>query len=132
MSLENIKTAIYKHIDLQVFGVPVLYTNEEKETQTGPHLIAMVLPAKTDSVGLNSIDKEQGIVQIDIMIKSGGGEIESAKLVDKVIDAFPRGLKLIENNQEICFNHKGWPSGDLQLGDWVKTPVSIRFHSFAG
>jgi hypothetical protein len=88
-----------------------------------------VLPAETDTIGLASLNKANGLLQIDVKIKSSRGQIKAATIVDDVIAALPRGTELIEGVTKVRIDQAASASQGIQDGAWYTVPVRIPFYS---
>jgi hypothetical protein len=92
-----------------------------------PFLRVFVLPAQTETVGLATINRHRGIIQIDCVVAAGGGEIDASDLAGSVIATFPRGAEITSGTTTIRVNQQGWAGPGQQEPDRYFVPVSIPY-----
>jgi hypothetical protein len=129
MNYENILKALFAYLD-GVAGLPAIYwPNVSETTPSGDHLVAWVLPAESDTIGLASLNMANGLLQIDVKIKATKGQIKAAVIVDDVIAAFPRGTELTEGVTKVRIDKAASVSQGIQDGAWYTVPIRIPFYS---
>lgn len=133
MSLTTIMTSVYDRIKAATWSVPVFYNNIEydgptESPPTGNHLLPYVLPSRPRTIGLNSLSQEIGLIQFNIMVEKGKGEIVSARIVDEILAVFPRNLQLDGLRIDRA------PGADVAFykGAWYITPVTIEYQNLEG
>ena len=123
MAIETIKTAIYTKLET-LAGLPtIFYSNVGGVLPTGSYIRPDVLPATTDAVGIATTDRESGIFQVSIFTVKGGGELESARIAQTLLNGFPRNLQL----SGVRFDVTGSVNPSLYEGNWQITPVSFTY-----
>lgn len=132
MSLVTIQQAIFSRLDGSSLP-PRWYPNRSgvgasQAQPTGDHLRVDILPAITDSIGLNSLDQERGILQVTVMTKPDTGTIPAAKIVEQVLALFPRNTELRQDGLRVRFDRTGYPGPSMQDGAWYATPVTIPYN----
>jgi len=125
MSLTDIKTGFFKAISSAGLG-DVAWPNIPYSGKP-PYLRVTVLPAQTESVGISSIDRMIGIIQIDCVVAAGGGDISASEKADDVIAAFPRLTRITEGTTTIEINRTGWAGPSQQEPDELFIPVTIEY-----
>lgn len=123
MALEEIKTSIFTHLET-LAGLPAIhYPNVDDVLPTGEYIRPDVLPADTDPLGIVTTDRETGIFQVSIFIPKGQGELDAARVAQKLLDGFPRNLQLAG----VRFDRSGSVEPSLFEGKWQMTPVSFTY-----
>lgn len=123
MALEQIKTSIFDHLET-LSGLPdIHYPNVAGTIPTGEYIRPDVLPADTDPVGIITTDRETGIFQVSIFIPKGQGELDAARVAQKLLDGFPRNLALTG----VRFDKSGSIGPSLFEEKWQMTPVSFTY-----
>ncbi len=123
MALEEIKTSIFDKLE-SLAGLPAIhYPNVDATIPTDEYIRPDVLPADTDPLGIVTTDRETGVFQVSIFIPKGQGELEAAKVAQKLLDGFPRNLQLTG----VRFDRSGSIGPPLFEGKWQMTPVSFTY-----
>lgn len=125
MSIAEIKKGVFKAISSAGLG-DVVWPNVPF-TGKPPYLRLFVLPAQTETVGLNSIARLRGIIQIDCVVTAGGGEIEASEKAEAVLAELPRLTRIVEGSTTIEINATGWAGPGLQEPDKYFIPVTIPY-----
>ena len=119
----DIKNAVFGAIS----GVAsVAWPNVPYEGNT-PYVRPHIMPAMTDTVGLSGIDHHMGIIQVDCVVATGGGEIEASALADTVIALFPRGARFTSGSTTVQINKASWASSGQQSPNIYFVPVTIPY-----
>lgn len=105
---------------------PIIFPNATGTTiPTEQHLRAYILPADTETVGLNSWNVERGIIQISVYDKVGVGVVAPYTLAEEVLALFPRGL--VTSAFKV---HRAGSIGPAVIdGGWVAVAVSIPYEN---
>lgn len=136
MSVEtDIRTGVFSHIQDGAILItdssdliPVVWPNVDLNPSK-PYLRVNIIPIPTQAVGIKSLNRHTGIVQIDAVVESGVGEIKALEYVEQILALFPRNTYLQENTTEIGFVELGSVGPPLQEtdGDGYYIPVSIPY-----
>jgi hypothetical protein len=129
MSLAEITESVYTHLNDEALA-PVYVANYESKAlpqpPDGEHLKLFVLPLPTDTLGLVTPARENGLVQVNVFVKDGTGVVRPATLAQQVLDTFARGLKLTG----VQFDVVGSIAPSFEIGGWYVTPVTIPYRNF--
>lgn len=103
---------------------------------TNGYLRLNVIPAETSPAtlgdGTGALDHQEGILQIDAIVKTGGGVGAALVMADKVLTLFKRGTRLTKNSVTLVIRsasrgkhteHQGWISVPAFLQYFSQTPV---------
>lgn len=124
MSLSNIQSEVFDRII--TLGMLTYFPNiKEPDLIQDDHLRVDVMPNTTDSIGLNDIDMEKGIVQVRVFTKIGSGSIQSAVTAKQVLDLFPRNTQLTSCR----FDKTGTINSAFMDGSWWVTPVTLQYQN---
>lgn len=125
MALSDIKTALFNRLESLV-GLPdIFYPNISADIPTTDYIRPDVLPATTDSIGVNNIDQERGVFQVSIFVEKGKGELEAARIGQIILDGFPRNTNLLD----VRIDRTGTIERSFFDGKWAITPVSISYQN---
>lgn len=128
MSLNAVQAAVFKRLKASPpSALPIAYPNIAGQQPTTDYLRVNVLPAQTETVGVATLSRERGIVQIDVMTRAGIGAIKAGEYAAAVLALFPRNLTLTEAGEAVRFEREGWAAPALQDGSWYQVPVSIPY-----
>lgn len=128
MSLNAVQSAVFKRLKASPpSALPIAYPNIAGQQPTTDYLRVNVLPAQTETIGLEDTALERGIVQIDVMTRAGIGAIKAGEYAAAVLALFPRNLRLTEAGEAVRFEREGWAAQALQDGSWYQVPVSIPY-----
>lgn len=125
MSLINIQTALLARLEAQGGLPPIYFPNSSEALPTTNYISPMVLPANTQSLGLSTTDRENGIFQILIYVKKGTSELEASRIALQILDTFPRNLTLTG----VRINVAGSIGPTMFDGSWAITPVTIPYQN---
>lgn len=128
MSLNAVQSAVFKRLKAAPpSSLPIAYPNVAGQLPTTDYLRVNILPADTQTVGLQDFDIERGIVQIDVMTSVGIGALKAGEYAAAVLALFPRGTTLTEAGEAVKFDVRGSVAPALQDGSWYQVPVSIPY-----
>lgn len=125
--LSQIKTSLFDRLIANT-ALPVLFSNVDTDVPTVPHLRVFVLPANTDTIGINSLGKEMGIFQINVHTLKGSGELQGVTIAEQMLDLFPRNLTLTG----VRIDTYGSIAPDIFSDGWHITPVSFQYQHIRG
>lgn len=95
------------------------------------YLQASLLRGSTQLVGISEWDEHAGILQVDVLFKSQGGELDPLDVADAVADWFGRGTRLTNGGIQVDVYEKPSIASAFSNGDgYMKIPVSIRYRCF--
>lgn len=124
MALDAIAEDVFATLSAAPGLPPVVYPNVGVDVPAAPHLRVFILPANTDTVGLNSFEVEQGIIQISVYEAQGQGAIGPYATAELILNTvFPRGFSTL-NFRVIKAGSLGPAIVD---GAWYVVPVSISY-----
>ena len=105
---------------------PIVYPNEASPAvPDAAHLRADILPADTESIGLNSWDVERGIIQVSVYEKRSAGIVHAHEIAELVLALFPRGFSAPGFKV-----HRAGSIGPAVIdGAWLAIPVSIPYQN---
>jgi hypothetical protein len=109
-------------------SLTVAYPNTPFDPTTAPYIEPFILFTATAFAGMN-IEQQRGMLQIDVNYRDGGGIVVPMSMIDWMVAAFPRNLRIplpISGNC-IEFMRTGYASPPLVDGGWVKIPVNFEF-----
>ena len=129
MSLSAIKTAVFDRL-IAEGSLPALYFNNvEDTTQPLPpvsnHLRPFVLPSDTRTIGVRTLNQEVGLIQVNVFVGKGQGEITSSDIASQILDLFPRNLDLVACR----IDDIGSIAPSFFDRGWYITPVSIPYQN---
>lgn len=128
MSLNAVQAAVFKRLKTSPpSALPIAYPNISGQQPTTDYLRVNVLPAATETIGLNDTARERGIIQIDVMTRAGTGAIKAGDYAAAVLALFPRNLRLNEAGEAVRFEREGWAAAALSDGAWYQVPVTIPY-----
>ena len=126
MSVNNdIRVAVFDRISTADI-LPVAWPNVHYDG-TKPYCRVFFLSVPTSALGIRQLNLYEGIVQVDVVVSSGVGEIVAIGYCDQFINLFPRNLYLTQNTTEIGFIEPGYPGPAIQEDDGYFLPVSIPY-----
>lgn len=130
MSYSIIQEAFLKDWQSQAFGLPVFYEGRNS-TPTVDHLRLSFLPVsnRAASLGADGSNEVIGILQADVVMRTGRGTGEMLAVVDLIVDAYPTGRRISEAGQSVVI----WgaePSSIRSDGGWQKISISINFSAY--
>lgn len=124
MSNVALLTSIFTYLE-SISGLPdVFYPNINNATIPDDYLEVLVLGARPDDIGLSSVTKNGGIIQINVNTKENTGVIHSSGIVDAVIAAFARGT-VIDN---IRIDKTPYASQGIPIDAKFKVPITITYN----
>ena len=90
------------------------------------------LPNQTETLSVGQgRQMHQGILQVSVYWKAGVGYVKPLDVVDRIIQHFAKGTRIISGAVKVKIDNKPWVSGPLQEGDRVQFPVTIPYRCFA-
>lgn len=118
---------IYTYIS-NIQNIPkVLYPNITYTTQNADHVKVDVLSSPTDDIGVNSVRRISGIIQLSVMVNLGKGEIYAAKIADTIVSNFERGTKITFETYSININRTPHISSGIATDTFYMKPITIRY-----
>lgn len=128
MSLNAVQVAVFKRLKASPpASLPIAYPNVSGQLPTTDYLRVNILPAQTETIGVTTLSRERGIVQIDVMTRAGIGATKAGDYAAAVLSLFPRNLALTEAGEAVRFEREGWAAPALQDGTWYMVPISIPY-----
>jgi hypothetical protein len=117
---------------LNTLNLPTHWENGPSFTPpaTGAYLKESFMPGEALPFGVFQADILGGIYQVTVMARKGSTKGGSIAEVSAVLNAFPRGLRLVYSGQSVTILTT-WRSGGFESGDRWAVPVSIRFRGVA-
>lgn len=125
--LSEIKTSLFDRL-LTNTALPVYFDNVDSSAPTVTHLRPFVLPANTDTIGVNSLGKEMGIFQINVYVKKGSGQLVGVLEAETLLTLFPRNLELTG----VRLDEYGSIGPSFFNDSWQVTPVSFTYQHIRG
>lgn len=121
---KKIHAAFYSAIENSSI-LPVAYPNVEF-SGSPPFLDCTMLPAETDSAGLN-IDIHTGLFQCSVVVEIGEGEIDALDYADQILALFPRNTSFTYDGIKIWLEMSGYVSAGVIGGNKYSLPVTIPY-----
>lgn len=125
--LSLIKTSLFDHLESQValWATPleIYYNNVDTDVPSSAHLRAFVLPAPTETIGVNELGQEMGIFQVNVHVRKGVGELTAVEIAEAIITDFPRNLEL----SGVRIDKYGSIAPPFFNDGWEITPVSFEY-----
>lgn len=87
------------------------------------HLRPRILPAMTESRGVDGWDVERGIAQVSVYTKQGLGDIHAYSIAERILDLFARGW----STENVKVDVAGYLSPVFIDGGWCALHVSIPY-----
>lgn len=106
--------------------LPIAWPNRKYDGSKPYHRVSF-LPAPVASIGLRSIDRYDGFIQIDTVVESDTGAIVVAGYCADILTLFPRNSIIKGDGITIRFNLAGYTSPAVQDVDGYFIPVSIPY-----
>lgn len=130
MSYSIIQTALFKDWQAQDFALPTYYPGRN-ETPINDHIQLIFLPVsnRVASMGADGSNEVIGILQADVMYRTGRGTGEILTITDAIVAAYPSGRHIVEQGQDVTI----WgaePSQPRTDGGWQKISISINFTAY--
>ncbi len=99
---------------------------------SGPFLKVDYLPVgvRQATAGTNGLNELTGIFQVTVCVPDGAGDGGLYRLVDAVLNHFPRGTVLTASGGSTVTVSRSVPSPMLDMGGYLSVPVSVYFRSF--
>lgn len=123
---ENLLNAIFAHISGSGLS-PVYWPNISSSVPTGNHYRVDILPAATQSIGINNLDRNTGIIQITVYTQDGIGSIIPSRMVDSALSAVPRFTSIPSDSGEIRFDASGSVAPAVTANGWYSVPISFEY-----
>jgi len=125
---DEMLTAIYTKFGT-ILDIPeIVYPNIEVDPSVDGYVRVNVLPANPDTVGVKSITWYRGIIQANVYVKLGVGEIVAARYAQKIIGAFPRGTVLTNGTTSIKIDENAQAYNGIVDGGYYMMPVRIVYN----
>jgi len=130
MRYADIQSALLTAWDDGGFGLTT-YLPDRNETPTTNHARITFLPAGNTAatMGDDGTNEVSGVLQVDVMMRTGRGNGEALETVDAICAAFPSGRRLTYNDQQVII----WGAelnGPKSEGGWLRATVSINFAAY--
>lgn len=130
MRYADIQSALLTAWDGGDFGLTT-YLPDRNEMPTTNHARITFLPAGNTAatMGDDGTNEVTGILQVDVMMRTGRGNGEALETVDSICAAFPSGRRLTYNDQQVII----WGAelnGPKSEGGWLRATVSINFAAY--
>lgn len=103
--------------------IPLVFANTAKE-QKESHLRLKALPIRPRALGLADTTEYRCLLQINIFIKHGVGELEAYRVLDKIKEVLPRTIKI--NGVQVIEPTEARP-GFID-GSWYVVPTQTMLH----
>ena len=125
--LSTIKTSFFDKLETDVAlwptPLPIYYNNVDTTLPSTTHLRPSVLPAPTDTIGVNTLGQEKGIFQVSVYVKKGVGQLAAIEIAEDLITLFPRNLELTG----VRLDKYGSIAPSFFSDGWQVTPVSFEY-----
>lgn len=115
---------------LQVAWPNVPFPAPPSSDKPDTFLQARILRAPTQGVGISAWNEHVGILQIDVVYKPQDGEIKPLQIADSVAAWFARGTRMSNGSVQVDVYEPPQIASDIQDGDRIRIPVSVRYRSF--
>jgi len=128
MTHDTILSSVFAKLGT-ISGLPkVFFPNISYTTIPSEYIAVYIIPAPTESVTIDGVEYQYGIIQIDAVTLDSVGAIKSAQLAEKIISAFRVGT-VIATGLKV---HK--PSyASIGMNDGAghyKVPITIRYQCY--
>lgn len=132
-AFEALETAIFTQASKIQTSLPIWFPNRsgigaQNAVPAGPHYRLDLLFAGVFNVGISETSQVRGVLQIRVMTEQDKGSLIAAREVDKILAAFPRGLKLSQDGYKVNFDREGIAGPSFPDDPWYSTPVSVPFN----
>lgn len=97
-----------------------------------PYYRLSILPAFTSTVGVSSLSRNGGILQIDAVVDEDIGVEDVGGHVDTIIETIKRPLIITENTTKIRFTQVGYPGPPVPGVNEYTIPVTIPYTVLQG
>ena len=115
---------------LATLNIPTQFENAPFTPQAGVvYLREAYLPASTIALGLSQTDDYSGIYQVMVMAPKDGGKGAGLNTAQTVMAAFPRGLRMVREGQNIAIQQVSQRPAIL-IGDRWAVVVEVTFRAF--
>jgi len=129
ISIKNITTGIFSHLANYSTSLPDLYwPNVNKDLPQDEYIKVDILPGNTQSLGVKSLDRTPGIIQLMVNVSEGSGTTRPLEIADQLLGYFPRGTEIEESGTKVRIDKAGYTSPAMQNGTWYSIAVSIPFY----
>ena len=130
MKQNELLLAVYNYMETIADIPDINYPNIEYETPSGDHLNVSVMNATPSTTGIARIVWYSGFIQVDVVTEHGKGEVKSAVIAQKIIDAFTIGTVLTNGTTSIRVDDAPYASAGITREDgWYFIPVTIPYNS---
>lgn len=127
--------AIYQtliaHLEAMTFSppLPLVKSREDafKPTISQTYLVALWLPAPTDSPFLGGNFVYSGIQQVTVVATRNQGEEEAIGTADQIIEHFKYGTRIDGEGVRIKISRQPYQATPASDGAWLRVPVSIPY-----
>lgn len=126
----KIAKGLFKYFENSSTGLPAIYWPNLSEDETLPdeYLKLDILSANVTSIGVRTLDKHPGILQIMVNVREGTGEITAKNYADQILSIFPRNTQILEQGIRINVDKTGYISAPLPGDGWYSIAVSIPYY----
>ncbi len=130
----DIDTAINTGFYDLSLGYPVKFSglSMPKKTDDEPWIRVTPMYARTVNMGLKNFDVNNGVLQVDVFVKSGEADTKQVtkQIVDEVLSALPKNqVGFTSNGIKVRLSNIG--VGAPQEDDvWYKTMITANFQAF--
>lgn len=96
-------------------------------------LRATLLPADTVALGVSwsATNQHQGLLQLDVMFGTNGGEIKPSRIASQIVSYFARGTEMVSNGFKVVVVQTPKLGPLLSKDVWTTLPVRIPYMTFA-
>lgn len=127
MRYATIQAALFRAWIAADFGVTIVYPDRDAAANT-EHVRLSLIPVDSTpaTLGPTGANQVTGILQADFHFRTGRGNGEALSVVDAVCAAFPSGLILTEDGQQLAI----WGAKLDKIfsdGGWLRAIISIQF-----
>ena len=124
------ETALNTWAAAQTPAIPVAWQNVNFTPPATRYLRAFVLPADTESYGLDGLNREYiGIFQVSIVLPSGQGAADGDAIAASLDALFTPSAPLTSGGLSVYVTRPMSPSSPLQEADRFVVPCSLAYQA---
>lgn len=126
MNYSTLLSSIFTYLET-IDDIPdIFYPNIKYETIPDEYLNISVMPIDPSDIGVKNIVQHSGLIQIDIAVKVGTGEIRSAEIADIIIEAFKRNTVI--PTSLIRIDATPYKTNGYISDNFLVTPITIEYN----
>lgn len=112
--------------------LPVSYPGVRYDPVVGtPYLRVTYLPNDSTPTGIayDSDVSHRGLMQLSVFWPVSQGLVKPTKVASQVVDAFPRGTRLIRGSVVVQVEEQPQVAPAIQEPNWLQVPTVVRWRS---